>query len=76
MEALLGWLRDNTWAPINQSKQKGKEVKVTGKKAEEPALQSYWGDSGQGKWFLFCFNHYVPGECMEVVLLGVDALVA
>ena len=34
-KALLGWLRGNTCAPVNQSRPKGKEVKVTGKKAEE-----------------------------------------
>ena len=57
----MGWLRDNTWAPINQSKQKGKEVKVTGEKAEESALQCYGGGGGQGNGLsLFCFNHYVP----------------
>ena len=34
--------------PVSQSVLKGKEVKVTGKKAEESALQSYWGGGGQG----------------------------
>ena len=34
--------------PVNQSELKGKEVKVTGKKAEDSALQSYWGGGGQG----------------------------
>ena len=48
-KALLGWLRGNTEAPVNQSGPKGEEVKVTGEKAEEEsALQSYWGGGGQG----------------------------
>ena len=34
--------------PVNQSGLKGKEVKVTGRKAEESALQSYWGGGGHG----------------------------
>ena len=42
------WLRGNTQAPVNQSVPKGKEVKVTGKKAGEAALQSYCGGGGQG----------------------------
>ena len=37
-KALLGWLRGNTYAPVNQSRPKGKEVKVTGKKTEESAF--------------------------------------
>ena len=44
----LGMAQGNTWAPINQSRQKGKEAKVTGKKAEESTLQSYQGRNGQG----------------------------
>ena len=67
--ALLGWLRGNTEAPVNQSGPKGKEVKVTGEKAEESALQCYGGGGGQGNGLsLFCFNHYVPdtvhGSCL------------
>ena len=46
-KALLGWLRGNTSAPVNQSGLKGKEMKVTGKKTEESSLQSYWGGGGQ-----------------------------
>ena len=38
----LGQLRGNTQVPVNQSGPKGKEEKVTGKKAEESALQYIW----------------------------------
>ena len=44
------------------------EVKVTGKKAEESALQSYQGGMARGRWSLFCLNHYIPdtvhGSCL------------
>ena len=46
-KALLGFLRCNSYAPVYQPVPKGKEVKVTGKKAEESAVQSYWGGGGQ-----------------------------
>ena len=58
-KARLGRLRGNTQAPVNQSRPKGKEVKVTGKKAEAVA---------RGQWSLFCFNQCVPdmedGSCL------------
>ena len=43
-------------------------MKVTGKKAEESALQYIWEVVAQGQWSLFCFNHYRPdvvhGSCL------------
>ena len=51
--ALSGWLRGNTQAPVNQSGPKGKEAEVTGKKAEEPALQSHGEAVARGGWSLW-----------------------
>ena len=57
----LGYiLRGNTQAPVNQSGQKEKEVKVTGKKAEESTLQYIREAVAWEQRSLFCFNHYVP----------------
>ena len=55
---------------LNQSWLKGKEVKVTGKKAEEFALQSYREVVAKGRWSLFCFNHYVPYMVHRSCLAG------
>ena len=69
-KALLGWLRGNTQAPVNQSRPKGKEVKVTGKKAEESALQYIQEGVARGQWSLFCFNHYVTDMVDRNCLAG------
>ena len=76
--AALGWLRANTEAPVNQSGPKGEEVKVTGEKAEESALQCYGGGGGQGTMVCPCFASTTTclTRCTEVVLLGADAPVA
>ena len=67
-KALLGWLRGNTQASVNQSKPKWKEEKVTGKKAEESAEQYIWEAVAWEQWSLFCFNLYEPnmvdGSCL------------
>ena len=66
-KALLGWLRGNTQAPVNQSGPKGKEVKATGKKAEESAVEYIREAVARWQWSLFCLNYYVPdtvdGSC-------------
>ena len=67
-KALLGWLRGNTQASVNQSKPKWKEEKVTGKKAEASAEQYIREVVAWEECFLFCFNHYEPdmvdGSCL------------
>ena len=72
--ALLGWLRGNTWAPGNQSNWKGKEVKVSGKKAEEPALQPCGEAAARGWSLCFAPTTMRLTQCTEAVLLGADAL--
>ena len=64
----MGWLRGNTQAPVNQSGLKRKEV--TGKKAEESALQYIREAVARGQWFLFCFNQYVPDMVDGICLVG------
>ena len=66
----------NTKAPVNQSGPKGKEVKVTGEKAEESAVQCAGGSRGQGTRVCVCFASTTMclTRCTEVVLLGADAL--
>ena len=67
-KALLGWLRGNTQASVNQSKPKWKEEKVTGKKAEASAEQYIREAVAWEECSLFCFNHYEPdmvdGSCL------------
>ena len=48
VEGTLGMAQRQHWAPVNQSRPKRKEMKVTGKKTEESALQSHRGGGGQG----------------------------
>ena len=66
----MGWLRGNTQVPVNQSGPTGKEVKVTGKKAEESALQYIQEAVARGQWFLFASTSMCLTWWMEVVLLG------
>ena len=51
-------------------------MKVTGKKAEEYALQSYPGGGGQETMVCFASTPVCLTWCREAVLLGADALVA
>ena len=51
-------------------------MKVTGKKDEESALQSYEEGRGQGTMICFASTTMYLTWCTEVVLLGADALVA
>ena len=64
----MGWLRGNTQASVNQSKPKGKEEKVTGKKAEESAEQHIREAVAWEERSLFCFNHYEPDMVDESCL--------
>ena len=47
VEGTLGMAQRQHWAPVNQSRPKRKEMKVTGKKTEESTLQAYRGGGGQ-----------------------------
>ena len=75
-KALLGWLRGNTQASVNQSKPKGKEEKVTGKKAEESAEQYIREAVAWEECSVFCLTTMSLTWWMAAVLLWVDALVA
>ena len=64
----MGWFKGNTQASVNQSKPKWKEEKVTGKKAEESAVQYIREAVAWEQWSLICFNLYEPnmvdGSCL------------